>query len=119
MALNILLASAVVLRFAIAGILVRQYLRTRDAGFLWLGAAVFIWPLVSRLLDAGVHISIARAVNGQATIYPFTLVPGGRLTIGTLLRWSAVFQQFTGSCLLLVAVLYLSRMKTHTIQPMA
>jgi hypothetical protein len=119
MILNILLASALVLHIAIAAILVRQFLRTRDVGFVWLGAAVLVWPLISRMLDAGVRNSISRAVNGQAVIYPFTLIRGGQLSTGALVRSFAVVQEFTGVCLLLVAVIYLSRAKKHTVPPMA
>ena len=107
--LNILLASAVVLHAAIAAILVRQYLRTRDVGLFWLGAAVLIWPIVSKLLDTGERIAIDRAINRQFVIYPFTLIARGQVTTGTMVTCFAVFQELIGVCLLLVAVLYLSR----------
>jgi hypothetical protein len=86
-------------------------LRTRDVAFVWLGAAVIIWPLVSRLLNAGVSVSIHRALNKQAVIFPFTLIQSGQLTTGTILESYAVFQQLTGVSLMLIAVLYLSRTK--------
>jgi hypothetical protein len=109
MTLNILLASAVLLHVAIAVILVRQYLRTRDIGLVWLGTAVVLWPLLSRLLQAGERVSIDRAVRKQFVIYPFTLVASGQTTIGSLVMSFAVFQELIGVCLLLVAVIYLSR----------
>jgi hypothetical protein len=115
MLLNILLATAVVLHIAIAAILVRQYLRTRDVAFVWLGAAVVLWPLASRLLDAGVRVSIDRAIHKQAVIYPFTLIARGQMTTGSFLVSFAVFQQLIGICLLLVAVLYLCRTRTPTV----
>jgi hypothetical protein len=48
MLLRVLAISALVLYLAIAVILVRRYLRTRDIGFIWLGAAVLVWPIISR-----------------------------------------------------------------------
>lgn len=111
MLLNILLASAVLLHGAIAVILVRQYVRTRDVGLIWLGAAVVVWPLVSRLLEAGERVSIARATHHQAVIYPFTLAASGQMPIGKLLMSFAVIQELIGVSLLLVAVIYLLRSK--------
>jgi hypothetical protein len=120
MTLNILLASALVLHIAIAVILVRQYLRTRDVGFVWLGVAVVIWPGVSRLLESTEKIFIDRLISHQSVgLYPFTLVASGQVTIGSLVASLAVFQQLVGICLLLVAVLYLSRAKNQTVQPIA
>lgn len=117
--LNILVASALALHIAIAAILVHKYIRTRDVGFVWLGAAVIVWPLVSRLLEAGERVSIDRAIRKQAVIYPFTLIVSGQMTTGSLVSSFAVFQQLIGICLLLVAVLYLCRTKNHTVRPIA
>lgn len=119
MIMNILLASAVLLHVAIAVILARQYLRTRDIGLVWLGAAVVVWPLVSRLLEAGERISIDRAIHKQSVIYPFTMLASGQTTAGSLIMSFAVFQEITGVCLLLVAVLYLSRSRNHTLRSTA
>jgi hypothetical protein len=112
--LNILLASALVLHIAIGAILVRQYLRTRDVGFIWLGVAVVLWPGISRLLEAGEKVFIDRLIRHESVdFYPFSLVASGQMTTGNLVMSLAVFQQFIGVCLLLVAVLYLSRAKIH------
>jgi hypothetical protein len=117
--MNILLASALALHVAIAAILVRQYLRTRDPGLVWLGVAVVIWPLISSLLDAGERVSIDRAIHRQAVIYPFTLIVSGQMTTGSLVMSLAVVQQLIGIFLLLVAVLYLCRTKNNPIRPVA
>jgi len=119
MTLNILLASAVVLHIAIAAILVRQYLRTRDVGLFWLGAAVVIWPIVSRLLNTGERIAIDRAIKRQSVIFPFTRITNGQMTTGTLVTSFAVSQELIGVCLLLVAVLYLSRAANQTARPIS
>ena len=109
---TVLAALAVVLHFVIAIILVRKYLRTRDVGFVWLGAAVVIWPLVSRLLELGERSLIDRIAHHRVVgFYPFSLVEHGQMTLGGLVSSLSLFQQLIGICLLLVAVLYLSKTK--------
>jgi hypothetical protein len=106
--LYILTALSLVLHIAIAVVLVRKYLRTHDIGFVWLGVAVVIWPLVSRLLDHGERLLIDRLVKGQSVGYfPFSLVERGRMTIGGLFTSLDLLHQVVGVGLLLVAVLYL------------
>jgi hypothetical protein len=110
------LASALALHIAIAAILVRQYLRTRDAGFVWLGVAVVLWPGISRLLEGSEKVFIDRLMRHQPVdYYPFSLVASGQMTMGNLVMSLAVLQQLTGLCLSLVAVLYLSRAKSHSV----
>lgn len=112
MTATVLAIVALVLHLAIAVVLVRKYLQTRDVGFVWLGVAVVIWPIVSRLLEAGERISIDRAIHHQSVIYPFSLIDHGQITIGSLVASLALSQQLVGVCLLLVAVLYLAKRKT-------
>src|SRR5580692_4495715 len=105
MLVTILAVAALLLHLAIAVILVRKFIQTRDIGFIWLGGAVVIWPLLSKLLDAGERVLIDRTLNHQWTaFYPFTLVERGEMSLGSL-----------GVCLLLIAVLYLSKTKTPAI----
>ena len=112
---NILVALALVLHLAIAVVLVRKYLRTRDVGFVWLGLAVVIWPLVSRLLEHGELVLIDRLVKGQSVGYfPFSLVERGQITIGGLVTSLNLLQQLVGIGLLLVAVLYLYKTKGNS-----
>jgi hypothetical protein len=40
---------------AIVILLVRTYWRTREVGFIWLGAAALAWPLLARLLESGLR----------------------------------------------------------------
>jgi hypothetical protein len=116
MLVTILAVTALLLHLAIAVILVRKFIQTRDIGFIWLGAAVVIWPLLSKLLDAGERVLIDRTLNHQwAAFYPFTLVERGQITLGSLVASVALFQQLIGVGLLLIAVLYLARTKTRTI----
>jgi hypothetical protein len=108
MALSTVLAVlAIVLDFAIAVVLVRKYLRTRDVGFIWLGLAVVIWPLVPRLLVVPFIDSVVR--QQPVGFYPFNLVERGQLTLGEVTFYINSIEQIVGVCLLLVAVLYLSK----------
>jgi hypothetical protein len=85
-----LVALEVLLRLAIAAVLVRKYLRTRDIGLMWLGVAVVLWPPLSVLLQLG----LVRAIGG-----------------GDIIMYLNQSQRVIGAGLLLVAVLYLSRKK--------
>ncbi len=112
---NILTALALVLHLAIAAVLVRKYLRTRDVGFVWLGVAVVIWPLVSRMLEHGELVLIDRLVKGQQVgYYPFSLVERGQMSIGGLMTSLNLLQQLVGVGLLLVAVLFLYKTKGNS-----
>ena len=84
------------LQVAIVILLARKYLRTRDVGFIWLGAAVVVWPLLSRLLDLGKQFVIeSHWLKGY---------------IGNFMTLTNFVQQFIGTVLLFFAVLSLSRM---------
>ena len=110
----VLFSAAVALYLALAIVLARKYLRTRDIGFLWLGAAVVIWPLVSRLLARGEHDLIDRILRRQSVgFYPFSLVERGQMTISNLVSSLAYFHQLIGAGLLLIAALYLYGTKSH------
>ena len=118
MFVKVLAAATLLLHFAIAVILVRKYLRTRDVGFVWLGGAVVIWPLVSNLLNAGERVLVDRTFKHEwVAFYPFTLVERGEMTMGALISSLAILQQLVGVCLLLVAVFYLSRTTSNTVRP--
>jgi hypothetical protein len=100
---------AVLLHLAIAVVLIRKYLRTHDAGFIWLGIAVVAWPLVSRMLDFGSGHLIARLARHEwVGLYPFSLVATGQITLGQLVLYLGLFSQLVGVCLLFIAVLYLA-----------
>jgi hypothetical protein len=97
----------------LAAVLLRQYLRTRDAGFVWLGVAVVIWPFVSRLLDLGQRVLIDRLLRRQLVgFYPFSLVEHGQMTVGSLVTTFSLLQHLVGVSLLLVAVLCLCKAKS-------
>ena len=111
-------ALTLILYLAIAAVLVRKDLRTRDVGFVWLGVAVVIWPVVSRLLEYGERVVIDRLVRGKEVgFYPFTLVERGQISVGGLIELLNLAEQVIGSALLLVAVIYISRTKNSNLQP--
>lgn len=107
------LGSLVILLFNIivALVLARSYASTRDAGFLWLGAAVIVWPFVSGWLQVGQQYLINR-VNHNSVVL-FTFFRGqAEFTINDLLgvvNALTVLRSLVGACLLLVAVVYLAR----------
>lgn len=106
---TVLLVLALLLHLAIAVVLIRKYLRTHDVGLIWLGIAVVVWPLVSRLLDLGLRPLIDRLARHESVgFYPFSLVASGQLTLGGLLVDLELFSELVGVCLLFVAVLYLA-----------
>jgi hypothetical protein len=109
---------ALALHLAIAAVLVRKYQFTRDVAFIWLGVAVVVWPLLSVLLQNGENVFIERIAHHQSVgFYPFTLVENGRVTLSELVFSFGLVQQLIGVSLLLVAVLYLYKMKTNTPHP--
>ena len=108
----ILFSVAIALQLAIVIALVRKYLRTHDAGFIWLGAAVILRPWVSGLLDHGKHTLLDRISQGQLDgFYPFSLIQRGQITVGSLFTSLSLLQNLIGGGLLLVAVLYLHKTK--------
>ena len=110
---TILLFLALLLHLAIALVLIRNYVRTRDVGLIWLGVAVVVWPLVSRMLELGSRRFIDRMVRHEAIgFYPFSLVSSGQITTGELVLNLALVSQLVGVCLLFVAVLYLANTRS-------
>src|SRR5262245_54384296 len=83
-----LIAAGYVLFLIVAVLLVRTYQRTREIGFLWLGAAVLVWHLVGRFLGLAVS-------RGSAPTFA---------TMGELLAMVQSAQQILGLVLLIVAV---------------
>jgi hypothetical protein len=98
----ILAAITVVFYLSIATMLLLKYLHTRDVGFVWLGVAVIVWPLLSSPLQYGQRLLIDRVGGG-----PF-------YTIGELVVTITYARQIVGLALLFTAVFYLSKTKGQT-----
>lgn len=112
MFLPALTGAVVLLSVALAVVLIRKYLLTRDVGFVWLGVAVVVWPLVSRLIGHGESVLIRRLDSGQTVgFYPLTLVESGQMSLGNLLVSLSLLHRLISVGLLLVAVLYLGKTK--------
>jgi len=112
MPIDILAGLTAICYIAIVALLTRQYLRMRDPGLIWLAIAVVLWPLMSEMLQAGEKVFIDRLIHQQPVgLFPFSLIESGQITIGSLMLFFAYTQQLVRVVLLLVAVLYLSRMR--------
>ena len=109
-ALNFLLNLAVIVPLIVG------YRRTRNRGFLWLGAATTVWPLVSLLLMAGERALGDRLLVRRVPIgfWPFTLVERGQVDPGEILTSLGVMRAIIGAGLMLVAVLQLSKSSAGT-----
>jgi hypothetical protein len=111
--LAVLLVLVLALYAAVGTVLARRYLRGRDVGFVWLGLAGVVWPLLSALLAFGQRFFIARVLRREAVVFPFSLVERGQLTIGGLDAGLALARAIVGVALLLVAVFCLCRSTQH------
>lgn len=110
MSASVFAGSVLVLYVAIAAVLIRKYRRTRDAGFIWLGVALIVWPLLSGLISQVEGSFIDRLVRHQTVGYwPFTLVERGATTLGSLITGLAAGQRLISLILLLIAIAYLRR----------
>lgn len=106
-----IIASSVILLLylAIAVILIRKYLRTRDVGLIWLGVAVVIWPPLLRWLFVD---QVPRYVqHHRSGAYPSISVLGTQMSIGNFLISLDKLQQIIGLVLVLVAVLLICNAK--------
>jgi hypothetical protein len=98
---SVLLSLSLALFIIAAVLLVRRYLRTRDAGLLWLGGAVLVWPYISRLLERG---ELRLALHSS-----FRLKLGEQMTAGSFYALLQSFNKVIGAGFVLVAILYLTK----------
>jgi hypothetical protein len=114
----IVLAVSILLYLTIAVLLLRQYLRTRNSGFIWLGVATILWPLAERFLDRSLLRVMHRSVTGQPLdFFPFNLAQRWEISRGDMLELIFVFLSLIGASLLLVAVLSLCKSKNRSNEP--
>jgi hypothetical protein len=92
----ILAALSAAIQIAIVFVIIRKFIRTRDVGFVWLGLAVVVWPLLERMMDQGTRI----LVDGLVRRY-------GDVRAGDLVAASSMGKQLIRGILLLVAVFFL------------
>lgn len=106
----VILIFVAALHLALAVAVIVKYMRTRDVGFIWLGIAVVIWPIVSRLLDRGVRMAIDGTIKGHPIgVFPFTSVDRGEISIGNLLMIISLAESVIPTALLLIAVFCLCK----------
>lgn len=101
----------IVLFIATAVALVRKYAVRQDRGLLWLGGALVVWPLISRLLSYGMvyGVDTCRLPAGCANLFPFSLVVQNNITLGELVALHQYIDHIVGASLVLVAVTQLYR----------
>jgi hypothetical protein len=108
---EVFVVPTLLLNLALAVVLIRKYLRTRDVGFVWLGLAVVIWPLLSGSLGRTL-------VDGIVTKrYLSAAIERGQITTGSAVFMIGSAGQLIGTALLLVAVFYLCRKPTSSSSP--
>ena len=92
--------------------LVVGYVRTRNSGFIWLGAALVLWPAFWTVLGwTVIRPSIDQLFNKEPVgIFPFTLVEQGRITVGSLMMGLGYINQIGRYGLLLIALVKLAGM---------
>ena len=76
----------------IAAALVLKYWLTKDPGFLWLGAALVVWPLITAALRPLHGAMIERLVSARPVQYfPWSLIEQQQITAGelTCMLWYA------------------------------
>ena len=106
----ILAALVVVVYLATAFVLVPKIVRTHDVGFVWLGVAAVVWPLLSLVLEYGQHVLVHRIDTGESAFYRF-LAEHGQVTVGDLVGLLTLSRQLVGVALLFVAVFHLCKTK--------
>ncbi len=96
---SILFGIALALHLVLAVVLIRKYLQTRDIGFVWLGMAVVIWPVISAVLEQGERTLMSHAFMHQSVgVYPFNLLERGEMTAGTVVIALSSLHQLIESC---------------------
>jgi len=114
MLLETLLVLYCVLLVAIACVIVIKYRKTRDPGFLWLGAGVLLWPLLTIGIAYGVDVMINRVKAGENVgVYPFSLIETGRATVGYVTMSFRPLSHIIALALILVGVMILYRKKVR------
>ncbi len=93
----------------IAVALVVKYRRTGDTGFLWLGLALVVWPLLGFLEAPLVRVMVDRTLAGEPVVFPFSLVAAGRMSIGSLVASLGYSSRLVRSSLVLLGILHLYR----------
>ena len=90
-------------------VLATSYARTRNAGFLLLGVAVFVWPFVSRLIDGAQHYFLDRMSHRPEGLYNLARADFSFADLLTVVNTLTYLRGVVGLILMLIAVVYLAR----------
>jgi hypothetical protein len=109
-----LFASAIVfvLYLVLLATLLRKYKSTGEAGFVWLGLAVIVWPILSNLLGWGGHALIEHIVSNHL-FKPKASQGAGLNPTDSLSILLDFVRQFVGIILLLISVHFLAVKRTE------
>ncbi len=113
MLMSLLGALLALMYLAVAVILAGKYRRTHDAGFLWLGAAIFVWPPLASLIHDGEHRLLELFSRGQLSWFiPVTLIDYRQVESFRLVSYLDGANQIVNVGLLLLAVSSLCNSKS-------
>lgn len=105
---------AVVL-IALGVILIRRYVQTRNIGYVVLGLALPLWPLLSWAPSLFLRNQIDRVASGKEAVFPFSLLDG-RMTLGQIVATFSYGTRLVQISLVLLGFLLLSR-SGNTLEP--
>ncbi|HEV2576168.1 MAG TPA: hypothetical protein VGU25_03050 [Acidobacteriaceae bacterium] len=107
MTIYFLVAVVLVLYVALTVLLIRKYLRTHNTGFLWLGAAIVLWP---SLMDLFRYVFISPVIHGHSAPGLLgALLSSSHVSPGVLLVSVSNIENSIRLLLLIIAVVFLSR----------
>jgi hypothetical protein len=93
---------------ALAVVLVLRFRATRNVGYVVLGVALPLWPLVSWPLRTFLHSQVDRFMDGEGMLFPLSLL-ADTTTAGTILRTFSYTLGILQVSLILVGFLLLAR----------
>jgi len=116
LSVELLVALSVVMFGSMAVVLLMQYRRTRDPGFIWLAIPLLIGPLFGTALHYWNQHVIDRLMSGTPVdLYPYSLVAEGKMALGTFVAAQAQWAWLVKSGLVLVGLASLYRGKQRPV----
>jgi hypothetical protein len=95
---------------ALATVLVRKYMLTRDKGYVWLGIAFLLWPLIQHGFGILQKRTVDFMFRGQAiSWFPASLVHPGGMTAGAFVQDVKLAENIVLPILLIIAIYNLGK----------
>ncbi|MFC1672058.1 hypothetical protein ACFL01_02860 [Planctomycetota bacterium] len=87
-------------------ILLRCYRWSGNKGFLWLGVAVAVWPIVDIVLQNVLTHYQQVVINGERPgLFPYSIMATGSVTLGTFRMYHDLIKDVVGSSLVFLSVI--------------